>query len=86
MPDGNTIIVLDADYLRRKVTFKSIRAAQRNDVFAKRAKQYLSPLVYGKQVRVDWDPWDRYGRMVGRVLVEEKDVACAFSVGGCDRA
>ena len=36
-----------------------------------RAKQHLVRLAHGRSVLVDWRKHDRYGRIVGRVLLRE---------------
>ena len=41
--------------------------------FSNRSKQFLSDLVYGKVVQVEVRDIDRYGRTVGRVVVEGRD-------------
>ena len=41
----------------------------------------MSELVYAKPVRVVWDKRDRYGRIVGRVLIAECDrTQCAYTI------
>ena len=42
--------------------------------FGTRAKQALSELAFGKQARVVEVTKDRYGRIVGRVYVDDIDV------------
>ncbi|MGB8301838.1 MAG: thermonuclease family protein, partial [Azonexus sp.] len=37
--------------------------------FGERSKQNLSRMVFGKNVRVEWDKRDRYDRIVGKVWV-----------------
>ena len=41
--------------------------------FSQRAKQFTSDLVFGKQVRIEGKERDRYGRLVGRVIVNGID-------------
>ncbi len=78
VPDANTIIVLDNDYLRQKVTLKSVHMPKGKAVLAGIAQQFLWTLLHGKPVRVEWQSWDKYGRRVGRVFLEDKDVALIF--------
>jgi len=77
-PDANTIIVLDNDYLRQKVTLKSVHMPKGKAVLAGIAQQFLWTLLHGKPVRVEWQSWDKYGRRVGRIFLEDKDVALVF--------
>ncbi|WP_373048575.1 thermonuclease family protein [Vulgatibacter sp.] len=69
--DGDTVTVLDADNERHRIRLSGIDAPERRQPFSQRSKQMLSDLVYGKEVAVHWDKRDRYGRIVGRVLVAE---------------
>lgn len=39
-----------------------------------RSRQHISALVFGKTVTVDYHKTDRYGRTVGTVLVNGRDV------------
>lgn len=45
--------------------------------FGQRSKQYLSDLVYGKRAVVEGEKNDRYGRLVGKVLVNGLDANLA---------
>jgi micrococcal nuclease len=46
-----------------------IDAPDRRQDFSNRAKQFISDLVFGKQVRIVKQDIDRYGRIVGIVYV-----------------
>ena len=50
-----------------------IDCPERRQPFGKRAKQFTSLLAFGKQVRVHVIDWDRYGRAVGWVYVNDDD-------------
>ncbi len=45
--------------------------------FGQRSKQNLSTLVYGKWVHIERSKNDRYGRLVGKVLVNNRDANLA---------
>jgi endonuclease YncB( thermonuclease family) len=72
--DGDTITVLDGGKTQHKIRLGGIDAPERRQPFTERSKQLLSDLVFGKTVAVHWDKRDRYGRIVGRVMVA--DPAC----------
>src|SRR6266581_4773152 len=80
--DANTIVVVDSEYLRQKIRIRSIRAPQKNEPLADEVKNYLSTLLLGKRVTVYWDTWDRYGRMMGKVVTDEGDVAALLLESG----
>ncbi len=71
--DGDTVTVLDADNVRHKVRLSAIDAPEEAQAFAKRSKQNLSDLVFQKDVSVQWKKRDRYGRIVGKVMVQSPD-------------
>ena len=67
--DGDTITVLDSSNTQYKIRLAGIDAPEKKQAFGNVSKQSLSDLVYGKQVDVNWDKQDRYGRTVGKVFV-----------------
>jgi endonuclease YncB( thermonuclease family) len=67
--DGDTITVLDRTYKQRKIRLAGIDAPEKAQPFGTRARQYLSELIYLKQVDVEWKKYDRYGRIVGKIFV-----------------
>ncbi len=71
--DGDTITVLDASRVARKVRLAGIDAPEKSQAFGDRSKQHLSELVFGKTVDVDWRKTDKYGRIIGKVIVGGQD-------------
>ncbi|HUP93266.1 MAG TPA: thermonuclease family protein [Burkholderiales bacterium] len=69
--------MLDASNLQHKVRLSGIDAPERRQAYGERARQNLAANVHHKAVLVVWKKQDRYGRIVGRVLVGP----CAHS--GC---
>lgn len=65
--DGDTITVLDAGKRQHKIRLNGIDAPESGQAFGQVAKQGLSALVFGQDVRVVWSKVDRYGRLVGTV-------------------
>ena len=72
--DGDTITVLDTNRTQHKIRLAGIDAPELKQAFGSRSKQNLSSLIYNRQVTVDWQKHDRYGRTVGVVLVDGHDV------------
>lgn len=72
--DGDTITVLDADKVQHKIRLAGIDAPEKKQAFGNRSKESLSDLVYDKTVNVETEKRDRYGRQVGKVLVNGQDV------------
>ena len=71
--DGDTITVLDANKVQHKIRLGGIDAPEKAQPYGQTSKQGLSDLVFGKTVMVDTDKMDRYGREVGKVLVDGVD-------------
>lgn len=67
--DGDTITVLDNTNTQYKIRLAGIDAPEKKQAFGNVSKQSLSDLVFGKQVDVDWQKQDRYGRTLGKVYV-----------------
>jgi micrococcal nuclease len=72
--DGDTLIVLTPEKQPIKVRLTEIDAPEKSQAYGQRSKQSLSDLVFGKQVRVEQQDRDRYGRVVGKVYVGSLDV------------
>ena len=71
--DGDTITVLDVSKTQFKIRLGGIDAPEKAQPFGQKSKEHLSGLVFGKQVVVESDKTDKYGRTVGKVLVNGKD-------------
>lgn len=71
--DGDTITILDNNNTQYKIRLAGIDAPEKKQPFGNVSKKSLSDLVYGKQVTIDWNKQDRYGRTVGKVLVNGVD-------------
>ena len=72
--DGDTIKILDSTNTQHKIRLSGIDAPEKKQPFGQVSKKSLSDLVYDKQVTVDWNKLDRYGRTVGKVLLNGMDV------------
>lgn len=68
--DGDTIGVL-VDKEEHKIRLHGIDAPERKQDFGARARQYASELAFGKDVRVDVQYRDRYGREVAEVFLPD---------------
>jgi endonuclease YncB( thermonuclease family) len=72
--DGDSLVVL-SDNREIEVRVAEVDAPESGQPYGRRAKQALSALVFGKDVRLVPTDHDRYGRTVGRVFVDDVDVA-----------
>lgn len=71
--DGDTVTVLDANRTQYKIRLAGIDAPEKAQPFGQRSKEYLSDLVFDRAVIVEWEKRDRYGRIVGKILVNGRD-------------
>ena len=72
--DGDTVTVLDADKVQHKIRLSGIDAPEKSQAYGNQSKESISDLVYFKAVTVETEKKDRYGRDVGKVLVNGVDV------------
>lgn len=72
--DGDTITVLDNTNTQHKIRLGGIDAPEKKQAFGTISKKSLSDMVFGRDVEVDWHKEDRYGRKVGKVIFDERDV------------
>ncbi len=79
--DGDTIIVLN-NKVQAKVRLEGIDAPEFHQDFGQKSKKFISSLVFGKTVTVKVVTIDRYGRTVGRVIINGKDVSLELVKAG----
>ena len=72
--DGDTITVLDQQKNTYKIRLQGIDAPEKKQAFGEKSKQSLHDLVHKKQVRIEYDKEDKYGRIVGKVTMEDMDI------------
>ncbi|ALK92464.1 thermonuclease family protein [Limnohabitans sp. 103DPR2] len=72
--DGDTVTLLDAQKNQHKIRLQGIDAPEKAQAFGNKSKQSLHEMVHGKEVTVDFQKKDKYGRTVGKVLVNNTDV------------
>jgi len=72
--DGDTITML-RDSEQIKIRLAGIDAPEKAQPFGNVARQSMSEMVFGKEVRVVEQGCDRYGRTIGRVYQGDVDVS-----------
>lgn len=72
--DGDTITLLDEQRVAHKVRLSGIDAPEKRQDFGQRSKHNLSAMAFGRQADVETSKVDRYGRWVGKVVVDGKDL------------
>lgn len=72
--DGDTIVILDSADAQHKIRLQGIDAPERKQAFGTKSKEHLSDAVAGKFVVVDYNKRDRYERILGKVLLNDRDM------------
>jgi endonuclease YncB( thermonuclease family) len=75
--DGDTLTLLDASQTQHKIRLAGIDAPESRQPWGQRSKAALVALVAGEGVAVDWSKRDRYGRILGKVIVGGTDAGLA---------
>lgn len=75
--DGDTITVLDQGRVQHKIRLSGIDAPEHRQAFGNASRQHLASLVFQKEVVVETTKKDRYGRLIGKVVVGDRDVCRA---------
>lgn len=72
--DGDTLTLLDAGKVQHKIRLAGIDAPERKQPYGQRSRQVLADFVFRKQVEVVTEKKDRYGRTIGKVIYQGRDV------------
>lgn len=73
--DGDTITIIEnLDNGRFKIRLYGIDAPEKKQDFGQKAKQHLSSLIFGKEVKIKFTEIDRYGRIVGKVYLNDNEI------------
>lgn len=72
--DGDTITVLDARNVQHKIRLAGIDAPEKSQAYGQRSRESLADLVANRAVIVETNKQDRYGRYVGKILVNGQDI------------
>jgi endonuclease YncB( thermonuclease family) len=71
--DGDTVMVLRGKQ-KIKVRLANIDAPEKAQAYGQQARDSLQELVGKKQVRIDSRAADKYGRVIGMILVEGRNI------------
>ena len=80
--DGDMIHVVTDGNEKFKVRLDRIDAPEKDQPYGKESTAYLTSLIRGKTVRVEWVKKDQYGRILGIVYLP--DVTLAYEKGEAD--
>lgn len=71
--DGDTITVLDADAKKLSVRLLGIDAPENGQDFGTESRRHLSELLLGKEVALQDEKTDKYGRVLCKVIIDGRD-------------
>jgi endonuclease YncB( thermonuclease family) len=72
--DGDTITVLDSANTQHRIRLEGIDAPESHQAFGEQSSLSLSEMIFGKDVSVSYQKTDQYGRLVGKILLDGKDI------------
>ena len=71
--DGDTVKILDQNQVEYKIRLAGIDAPEKKQAYGQESKQALSDCAFEKIAIIDGNKKDRYGRIVGKVIVNGTD-------------
>jgi endonuclease YncB( thermonuclease family) len=72
--DGDTITILDSANTQHRIRLQGIDAPESHQAFGEQSRLSLSEMIFGKDVRVSYQKIDQYGRLVGKIILDGKDI------------
>ena len=72
--DGEKFTMLMDNSTTIKVRLTSIDCPERYQPYSNVARQFLSDAIFGKEVMVEVDSEDQYGRVLGWVFLDDKNI------------
>ena len=75
--DGDTVTVLDAANAQHRIRLQGIDAPESHQAFGTQSKKNLSEMIFDREVTVEYEKTDQYGRIVGKILLDDRDINLA---------
>ena len=72
--DGDTITILDSSDTQHRIRLEGIDAPETHQPFGEQSRLGLSGMIFGKDVSVSYQKIDQYGRLVGKILLDGRDI------------
>jgi len=72
--DGDTVTVLDSNDTQHRIRLEGIDAPESHQAFGEQSRQSLAEMISGKEVTVSYQKTDQYGRLVGKIVLDSKDI------------
>ncbi len=81
--DGDTLTLLDSTNTQHRIRLAGIDSPEKGQPFGDHCKKSLSDLVFGRTVEVESSKLDRYGRVIGKVVINGLDANLEQINRGC---
>lgn len=72
--DGDTVVLLDSARVSHKIRLAGIDAPEKGQPYSTRSKENLAKMIFGKQASVEFSKHDKYGRVIGKFMLDGTDV------------
>lgn len=74
--DGDTFTAINEDNLQLKIRLYGIDAPEKKQAFGNKSKEFLSSLIFGKNITIDVQSQDSWGRYIAYAFTPEgRDVS-----------
>ncbi len=80
--DGDTLVMLAAPATEVRIRLAGIDAPENGQPFGQHARQFLALRVAGRVVEISADTRDRYGRVLGTLRADGRDINAELVCGG----
>ncbi|MBK6973370.1 MAG: thermonuclease family protein [Sterolibacteriaceae bacterium] len=82
---GDTLSVVDSSNTQHRIRLAGIDSPEKGQSYGRVSRQRLTDTVFIKTVQVEWTKHDRYGRIIGKVLADGRDVCLPQIQSGLGR-
>jgi len=72
--DGDTVTVVDSSNTQHRIRLEGIDAPEKRQAYGSKSKESLAAMIFGNEVTVVYGKTDQYGRLVGKILLDGKDI------------
>lgn len=72
--DGDTVTVVDAHKVEYRVRLSGIDAPEKSQPYGNASRQKLADVIFHKNVQVTYSKSDRYGRVLGKIELNGRDI------------
>ena len=72
--DGDTVVLLDSTNTQYRIRLDGIDCPEKGQPFGAKATSFVKELAAGKNAIVIWNKKDRYGRILGYLIVNDTNI------------